>query len=203
MDQAEFSDIKNLLKDLQYGHDFFQIEYFMVGNQVDDWSRYQQALREIETRLNDLASIEEDICLKGQVCGLKYWFYRFINPRMAEIILARRRRGLEALRIKREAIKHELQFLAAIARRLKKKLGAFDEAKKRELIWQSWLRRARRYAAIDLLTVHHISKPTMEMILSLPEKMKSTLLVELSQSDNPMRLLNNSDVFSNKEEKIS
>jgi len=170
--------VKKLLADYEDRHTDFQIDNFIVGCAGDAWAQYKQALREIKARYD---------ILKG-----KY-------PRLKRV-----RAGLDALKEragdKRSRINYqrlyslykslaadvsktygEFKRFVALAEALKAEIGEITPEKRKRLEQQSWVNKARRLVAIDVISSGRIGPQTVDFIFSLPTPMAFELLGEIRE----------------------
>ena len=125
--------IKNLLKDYQPKHSQFQIDNFIIGNQGCNWSKYKQALREIDGRYNSLIGQKEDL----ELFDLKrVWRWPF--GRKAQIRAIRRKRDRQTLADNIAETERELRRFVEIAVKLKERIGKLDYEKRKVLESDSW-----------------------------------------------------------------
>ena len=173
-------DIEILLKDFETKHSEYQIDNFIIGNQGGIWSQYKQALREIHSRYNSLISQKEEL----ELFDLKKpWRWPF--GRRAEIKKARRKRSRLAMADGISETARELNRFVKLAMALKKALGDLGNGKREILEADSWRQKALRMAGIDILVNHRIGQSTMELILALPEKDRTGVLLILSPDSKP------------------
>jgi len=166
-------EIKRLLIDHQKNHSEFQIDNFIVGNAGDDWARYKQALREIDSRNEIAEGLRDELILFDLAwCG-PFWKRIAVtkNARVRRAIrIKRRERSRSALVESIAETERELFRFVELAIRLKEKIGEIDPARRKELESDSWKQKAVRMAGIDLLINGRVGSATLEFILSLPRQ---------------------------------
>jgi hypothetical protein len=185
------NEIKKLLEDYVPKHSEFQIDHFIVGGQGDSWAQYKQALREIKTRHEMLIQLKEEVLLESlNGNGRRFFKFTKLSRVKARIEAARAARKHEALVENLKHTERELNRFVLIASKIKKHLGAIDDDKRKALEADSWYHKARRLAGLDMLTSGgHLSRPTVELILSLPQKEQDAVLTEILASKEPFKLL--------------
>jgi len=180
-------DIEKLLIDHQKFHSDFQIDNFIVGRSGDDWAKYKQALREIETRNTSLTNLREQLELSA-------WqsLYRrvaiWLRPRRIRLIYAaRRRRSRAALVADISETERELKRFIELAKALRKHLGELTPERRKHLEAQTWFNKARQMILIDsIVNGGQPSEKTVEFILGLPMDMQNKLLIGYQAGQAPM-----------------
>lgn len=162
-----------LLLDHQPFHSEFQLRWMIVSrNGGTRYGCYKQVLREIEARL--LALNE---CAQAKSMGVN-GTVPAIDDCVADI---NQRRSADLVR--------ELTLLCEIGEKLKRQIGLLDEKRRACLEMELWNYRARRIAALDLLTLGQISRETLEMICALPISQRQELLDAVFEPSNHARLV--------------
>ena len=105
-----------------------------------------------------------------------------------KILFERKKRQFVALIENIKETQRELDRFVVIAKRLKDKLGEISLERRNELELESWREKARRMAAVEIMTMGRPSKSTMDFILSLPQADMSAILIEL-KSAKPEKIL--------------
>lgn len=168
--------IKKLLADHQEKHSDFQIDNFIVGGQGDTWAQYKQALREIAGRRDSLQALKEDLELL-ELERRRFKFFR-IGERAqaaARIAAARRIRKRAAMVQSIAQTERELKRFVGIALELKNAIGDIDKIRRRELEAESWARKARKMAAVDIFLSGSLSRQTMDFLLSFPKEQRKMI----------------------------
>ena len=172
--------IEKLLDDYQQYHSEFQIDNFIIGKEGCNWSKYKQALREIDSRYKSLISQKEELEL-FELQKSRCWPFgsRF------KIMAARRKRARLAMIDQISETERELNKFVKIAVKLKEEIGDIGNGKRELLEADSWKQKALKMAGIDLLINGRIGQPTMELILALPEGDRFEVLGRLSPDSDP------------------
>ena len=176
-----FDNVEKLLSDLRPEHSEFQMENFIIGG-GHPWGQYKQALRELSARHLAMIEAGEKIReLKALISTeRRKWFGRgHVNGHEAK---------LAALKESRKSKAREYYTFYRIARDLKKQLGEITPKRRRELEAEMWLDKARRMAALDLMTTGGIQRQTAEFLTSLPREQRRIILMDL-RPENRQRLL--------------
>ena len=179
--------IELLLQDHVPGPSAFQVENFIVNASGSDcWSQYKQALREIQGRYETLINQKEGLELLDLKPGWRWPF-----GRRAQIKENRRKRKRQSLIDNIAETERELNRFVELAVKLKEQIGDLENGKREMLEANSWRQKALKMAGVDLLVNGRIGQPTMELILSLPEKDRSGVLTILSPQakPDPMKLV--------------
>jgi hypothetical protein len=176
-----FDNVEKLLSDFRPEHSEFQMENFIIGG-GHPWGQYKQALRELSARhmgmIEAAAQVRE---VKAQIDKERAkWFGRGrVNGYEAK---------LEALKASRKSKAREYCTFYRIARDLKRQLGEITPGRRRELEAEMWIDKARRMAALDLLTIGGIQRQTAEFLTSLPRDQRREVFREL-MPENRQKLL--------------
>lgn len=182
-------DIKELLKDHVKRHSEYQIDNFIVGNQGDAWAQYKQALREIEGRYEQVISLKERIELDDIKAKpfRRFYFTRrgAVKARIEKRVRARARLALDD---NLKQTQRELDRFVKLAKALKEKIGEVDEIRRHELEIKSWFAKARKMAAVDLLT-GGLNKSTVDLIFALPRDDRRRVMVEIANRPDPLKML--------------
>ena len=174
--------IEKLLRDFQKFHSEFQIENFIIRSQGNLWGQYKQCLREISSRNDQLQDLEDDLKLIRidiDQMNQKWFFFKISSKKRHEIKLQKMIRKKESLKANIKEISRELSEFVRIGESIRYKAwgnSTLSGEKIKALEKQMWHEKARFMMAIDLITIGNISKSTIEMIYSMPRKMKSELL---------------------------
>ena len=177
-----FDNVEKLLSDFRPEHSEFQMENFIIGEGGHPWERYKQALRELSARHSAMIESGYRIHeLKKHIAKERAkWFGRGrVNGHEAK---------LTALKDSRKSKAREYYTFYRIARDLKKQLGEITPKRRRELEAEMWLDKARRMAALDLMTTGGIQRQTAEFLTSLPREQRRGLFREL-MPENRQKLL--------------
>lgn len=175
--------VEALLKDYHPEHSAFQIENFIIGSQAGLWGRYKQALRELSGRHIGMMKIRSKINLNKKEIELetRKWF--------------KDKKKIEKLTAEIESVKktfkpkaREYFTLYKLAVELKRKIGEITPHKRRELEAQMWHEKARRLAAIDLISIGGLQRSTVEFITQLPREMRKEIWSDL-RAENRQKLL--------------
>ena len=185
--------IEKLLKDHQLFHSEFQIENFIIRSQGCAWAQYKQCLREIASRYESMQQIKEDIVLKNlEVRRLKNKFAIKKSTRLKNnILINRSKRQLNSMKKNLVDTDRELIQFVRIAETIKLNFwgnGRLSKEKKRLLEQNMWIEKAKFLMAVDLMTIGNLSKPTIELIYSMPKSDKKELLNFLGK-DNREKLI--------------
>lgn len=173
-------EIQNLLEDFNHFHSRFQIENFILWGSGNDWAKYKQALREIQSRRQSIFDLTERIALAGiEFKGhrIRRAFQRLFNHQKYDILRRKAERELISMRETLEDLKREMKIFVKFALKLKRlKFSKLTENQKRDLEAQSWLEIARVMSIIDLMSTGVLSQGSMEMILKMPRSYRTDLL---------------------------
>lgn len=177
--------VERLLADYRPEHSEFQIENFIIGAQGGEWARYRQALRELASRHDGMVESGLEIARLGAEIesargSLLRWFKK---KRIAWL-----ERKRKALKERRASKVREYCHFYRIARDLKRRIGEVNAERRRELESQMWTERARRMAAIDLLSLGGLQRSTVEFIASFPREIRRQIVSDL-RPDNRQKLL--------------
>lgn len=181
--------VEKLLDDHSPEHSAFQVENFIIGSSGHPWTRYKQALRELATRHDGIAAardemraIRDSIKIEERFGVRRLWvFGRKRRIAMLKSKLARVKKQ------QRSRMREYCEFYR-IARALKNEIGNVSRARRRELEAEAWVDKARRLAAIDLISLGGIQRSTAEFIASFPETERRLILSDL-RKDNRNKLL--------------
>lgn len=178
--------VNMLLRDYRPEHSEFQIENFIIGAQGDEWARYRQSLRELSARhMGMVESGKELVRINIKLKRLRgSWLYRIVG-RKKIISLEEKRRELKLMRAPKL---REYFALYRIAVQLKRQIGEIGNERRRQLEADMWIDKARRMAAIDLLSIGGLQRSTVEFISSFPRELKRVLLSDL-RPENRQKLL--------------
>jgi hypothetical protein len=171
----KFKKVEKLLDDFQPEHSQFQIENFIIGTHKHIWEQYKQALRELDARHNSMvnshAAIEQ---IKAETKKKPSWLARIFGQsttgdpeRLAE------------LEKKYASKSREYDAFYKIAKDLKDQIGDVTEGQRRELEMESWIYKAKMTAAIDLLSIGGLQRPTVEFIIKFPVDIRKQILNDL------------------------
>jgi len=156
--------IEKLMVDYQQKHSDYQIQNFIIGSQGSDWAKYNQALREIDARWNQLLGLEDAMELFNLKTAWAWPFGKRAQIRKKQMERNRKSMGREINETKRE-----LQLIVDLAVELKEKIGVTDDHKKIKLEADAWQQKAIKMAGIDLLVNGRVGSTTLNFILSLPK----------------------------------
>ena len=176
-----FDNVEKLLSDFRPEHSEFQMENFIIGG-GHPWGQYKQALRELSARHLVMVESSQKIAeLRDEIKRQRAkWFGRgHVNGHEAK---------LTALKDSRKSKAREYYTFYRIARDLKKQLGEITPKRRRELEAEMWLDKARRMAALDLMTTGGIQRQTAEFLTSLPREQRREIFREL-MPENRQKLL--------------
>lgn len=181
--ESMVSKADKLLKDLRPDHSEFQIEHFIIGGQGGTWAQYRQVLRELGGRHEGVKAFRSEIIGKKIEIESerRKWFKdrKKIERLTAEIDAAKKSFKPKA---------REYFTLHKLAVELKRKLGEITPQKRRELEAQMWQEKARRMAAIDLISIGGLQRSTVEFITQLPREMRREIWADL-RAENRQKLL--------------
>jgi hypothetical protein len=174
--------VERLLADYRPEHSEFQIENFIIGAQGNEWARYRQALRELASRHDGFIESGKRIAELGEQIERerRRWFGRGKAKQ-----LERERGGLKK---QRKSKAREYCSFYRIARDLKRRLGEISAERRRELEAEMWIDKARRMAAIDLLSIGGLQRSTVEFITSFPRELRRQIFLDL-RPENRQKLL--------------
>jgi len=181
--------IEGLLADHEKYHSDFQIENFIIGH-GHVWGQYKQALRELSARWEALRSEDDEIQaaeIEAQRERRK-WALSGTGRLLKAIAVRRAERKVAGLAHRKNETQRELAEFLRIAVALKRQIGELTIAKRRELESEMWLHKARRMAALDLISLGGLQRQTAEFIASLPREMRRAVLADL-RPENRQRLL--------------
>jgi len=170
-----------LLTDYRPEHSEFQMENFIIGG-GHPWGQYKQALRELSARHASMIEMSEQVKkLKEEIARRRRrWFG---GRSVIEF-----ERKLDRAKHDRKAKAREYFTFYRIASDLKKQLGEITPKRRRELEAEMWVDKARRMAALDLLTIGGLQRQTAEFITSLPREQRREIFIEL-RPENRQKLL--------------
>lgn len=173
---------KYLLCDFRGEHSEFQINNFILPGNGGLWERYKQALRELSARHKKIKKDIEEIAQTKK--NIKICEGKFFKRKKVEVLNCQLKTLIESY--KKRA--REYFYLYKIAMELKRKLGEITPQKRRELEAQMWKEKARRMAAIDLLSIGGLQRSTVEFIVSFPREMRREIISDL-RPENRQKLL--------------
>jgi hypothetical protein len=175
--------IEALLRDYRPEHSGFQMQNFIVGG-GHPWGQYKQALRELSARRKGWEESNAQIAsLKAEIKSKRNW--KWWTRRRDTSALERR---LSELRNARKSKAREYFTFYRIARDLKRELGEITPQRRRELEADMWLDKARRMAAIDLLSIGGLQRSTVEFISSFPREMRREVIKDLRPENRQILL---------------
>lgn len=173
--------VERLLVDFRPEHSEFQMENFIIGG-GHPWGQYKQALRELSARHHAMLESGEQIReLKIEIEKKQWRWFGRNGVNGLEIKLA-------ALKDSRKSKAREYCIFYRIARDLKRRLGEITPQRRRELEAEMWIDKARRMAAIDLISLGGLQRSTAEFLTSLPREQRREVFSEL-RPDNRQKLL--------------
>jgi hypothetical protein len=179
--------IEDLLKDFELYHSEFQIKNFIIGGAGNSWMQYKQCLREIASRYeNYLQKAERIKTLEGEAAEKKNGRFRFgLKKIKAAAGTARKNRELADHREQYRHLIRELRVFIDEAVRIKResRFDGLSEKQKSDLEAVSWLEKAKRMAALDLIAFGNFSRPTVDFIFSLPREQRRELLIFLKKEN--------------------
>lgn len=185
--------IKILLRDHEPRHSGYQIEQFIIGQEVHDWHRYKQCLREISRRveiIEDQGDAIELMKIEIRELMTKSWFSKKKTGKR-EIEIRQKKRHLKRMVMALISTKEELQKFVKIASEIRKKngFGRLDRDKKRLLESEAWREKAKFMLALDLFCTGSPSPNTIEFVQKLPKKIKREIVEEVKSPDHFRRYL--------------
>lgn len=175
--------VERLLADYRPEHSEFQIENFIIGAQGNEWAQYRQALRELASRHDGVVESGKNIAeINVQIeRERKKWIrWNSIEKELTEKRDELKRRRMPKVR--------EYCKLYIIARNLKRKIGEVTAERRRELESEMWIEKARRMAAIDLISINGLQRSTVEFIASFPRDIRRQIISDL-RPENRQKLL--------------
>lgn len=178
-----------LLSDYRPEHTEFQIENFIIGSQGNEWARYKQVLRELSGRVDGIKTQTEKIrALAAEVASLNGGGWNPIGRKKRRLKTALMRSRLKAERTAFKSKMREFSKFYRIALDLKRSIGEIDGPKRRALESEMWIERARKMAAVDLLSIGGLQRSTVEFIASFPRELRRDILMDL-RPENRQKLL--------------
>ena len=178
-----FKKAELILSDFHPEHSEFQMENFIIGAQGNEWAQYRQALRELAGRHPDMKNqVARILDLRDDLDAERSrWFRR------AEKI-SRIKKEIKTTRESLKSKSREYLFFYKLARNLKRKIGAVTAQRRRDLETQMWVEKARRMAAVDLISINGLQRSTVEFIMSFPRELRRDILADL-RPENRQKLL--------------
>jgi hypothetical protein len=175
--------VEKLFLDFHPEHSEFQIENFIIGGQGGTWAQYRQVLRELGGRHEGVKAFRSEIiCKKKEVeTERRKWFK---NRRKIERLL----KEIESSKASFKPKAREYFTLCRLATNLKRKIGEITPQKRRELEAEMWVEKARRMAAIDLISIGGLHRSTVEFITSFPRELRRQIFSDL-RPENRQKLL--------------
>lgn len=176
--------VEKLLADYRPEHSEFQMENFIIGGAGHPWGRYKQALRELAARHPGIATDRAEIAALAvdvKRSEARAWYPIGREERQFKTALMRSR-----LKEKRERFKSRMREYAVfyrVAKELKKEIGEVTAKRRRELETEAWIDKARRMAAIDLISIGGIQRSTAEFLISLPADHRRAIFQDLRQEN--------------------
>jgi hypothetical protein len=173
--------ITEMLKDLTHLHSNFQIDHFIVEKAgVSAWGMYQQALRELDSRLAGIRSatlddLEIDIDIdeaEGSLATLELGSYDYRRTEVELIRLKLRKAAAE--KMMREQLR-EFNRFAAIGLAMKRKFGTLKPYEIERLEQAHWIAKIRNLVTADMNSHHALSKSTQETLAVLPADVKTKI----------------------------
>lgn len=180
-DRAE----KNLLSDFRSEHSEFQLMNFVIPGAGGVWEKYRQALRELNARHRKIKDeISDIISLKNEITKTEKKRPRFFYNSKIKILKTKLESTIEAHKPRMR----EYCTIYGAAIKLKRKLGEITPQKRRELEAEMWVEKARRMAAIDLISIGGLQRSTVEFITSFPVELRRKIFSDL-RPENRQKLL--------------
>jgi len=173
--------LKELFKDHQEYHSQLQHDHFIVAKGGGTlYGQYKQSLRELYTRFGTLRgkwhaiqNIEIDIKeLDHQLNPTNGIGLEGFEKERQELKLSKHKQGLFFLKKTFDEIKREFDRFYSQSCFLKEKIGVLDDKKRHDLDTEMWIYRLRCNAATDYMTTGGLKRSTIELINSLPKKMR-------------------------------
>lgn len=179
-----------LLNDYRPEHSSFQIEHFIIGGQGNEWAQYKQALRELAARVDgikiktaEIAALAAEVESFG---GGGRW--NPIGRKKKRLTEALKRSRLKKERAAFRSKMREFVKFYKIAIDLKRSLGEISTERRRSLESEMWVEKARRMAAVDLISINGLQRSTVEFIMSFPRELRRDILADL-RPENRQKLL--------------
>jgi hypothetical protein len=179
--------VETLFLDFHPEHSEFQIENFIIGGQGGTWAQYRQVLRELGGRHEGVKAFRSEIiCKKKEIeAERRKWF--------------KDRKKIERLTKEIESAKKSFKPKAReyftfykLAVELKRKLGEITPQKRRQLEAEMWVEKAKRMAAIDLISIGGLQRSTVEFVTSFPRELRRQIFSDL-RPENRQKLLSTLD----------
>lgn len=188
--KIDLIEVEKIISDYEPKHSRFQIENFIIGRQGDKWAQYKQVLQEIKSRYDQVVYLREE----RELFKCRRWKLPAVTIRgrkIRQIEARREKRNYRKLLVELEHTERELSVLVELGRKIKTDIGGLDPKKRDKLEALSWFNKAQRMAGIDLLVNHRIGQSTMELILSLPDNDRLSIinLLDPKSRPDPMKLV--------------
>jgi hypothetical protein len=175
-------DIKYLLEDYEAYHSRFQIENFIIGSKGNAWAKYKQCLREIRSRGNHIEDLKDQkelirLDLKDLNRKKRLSIRRAKKNRISIQINSLKRKAVEVEESIHHSMRELIHFVNA-AKRIRAESwgsGIITNSLKKELEAQMWREKAKQMLAVDIIAFGQLSKPTVEMLFSMPRKVRAEL----------------------------
>jgi len=178
-----------LAEDYRPEHSEFQVENFIIGAQGNEWARYKQALRELASRVDGIKAKAAEIrALAVKVKRAGYGGWNPIGRKKRRLGAALMRSRLKADRAAFRSRMREFVQFYRIAIELKRSLGEISAERRRALESEMWIEKARRMAALDLISLNGLQRSTVEFIASFPRESRRDILADL-RPENRQKLL--------------
>lgn len=170
-------DDADLLKDLDAGHSEFQLSRFVVARNGAGtlWGRYRQALRELKSRTDALASAE--IERRRTILDVEQKSFELTKLRTKggnEFEVRRLEIDLDELALKarnqedtRRTLERERDVVYRAALEMKRDLGNMSSDQVAEHEHAYWIARLRLQAAVDIMATSRIQVGTLDAITAL------------------------------------
>jgi hypothetical protein len=177
------NEVEKLLMDFQKYHSEFQIDNFIVGAEVDDWARYKQCLREINSRSLQIKSLDQKVELaRLELKALKrtrFFCFSKLQKLKHKFRVENGIRAIKENRNEAQELDRELKRFLELAIELKKQFENLTPEKRSDLEARSWFSKARRLVLIDSICNGGTpTERTVDFILSLPIEMQNEILIE-------------------------
>lgn len=180
--------VNELLKDHQLYHSDFQMDNFItLRSGGTPYGQYKQALRELDKRKRGLKGLyAEKALLQVDIdeldANLEYAKDSF-DTRRNNIERGKNIMRMEDLNRNIQDTEREFVRFYSQAASLKEQIGELTPERRKQLDEDMWAFNLKKLAAMDVVTVGHVQKNTLEIIMAAPVEMRMKTLEELKPNN--------------------
>jgi hypothetical protein len=183
--------VNELLKDHQLYHSDFQIDNFItLRSGGTPYGQYKQALRELDKRKRGLKELySEKALLQIDIDEFEHEIIKtegsyFMKDCDYELERNKVKRGQKIMQMEDldrniKDTEREFSRFYSQAASLKEQIGELTPEKRKKLDEEMWEFNIKKLAAMDVATLGHVQKNTLELIMAVPIEMRLKTLEEL------------------------